>query len=112
MQDKKIKKLDEAIEAIRRALGKIGPMRPGGLTRQYREPAEKVGGYWKLGYTHQGRSCSENVRENELKEVQAELEEYRKFQELCARWVDLALQRSLHRRGLKRQAQRQSAGSP
>lgn len=85
-------------------------MRAGGLTRQYHKPAEKAGGYWKLSCTHQRKSSSENVRDEELEPVRAELEEYRRFKALCARWVDLALQRSRRARELNRRPARESKG--
>lgn len=104
MQVKKIEKMDQEIGEIKQALTQIGPMRPGGLSRQYHKPAEQKGGYWQLSYTHQRRSYSENVRESELKRVETEIEQYRQFKELCARWVELALERSRILRDLERKA--------
>ncbi len=110
MQDKVIKKIDEKIGTIVRGLSTIGPMRPGGLTRQYQNPAAKEGGYWKLSCTHQGKGTSENVRDEELEGVRAELKEYRRFKDLCGRWVELALQRSRREREINRRAARESKG--
>ena len=104
MQDKIIEKMDREIRNIQVALGKIGPMRPGAVSRQYHKPKEKEGGFWQLSYTCQQRSHSENVREDELERVRGELEEYRKFKELCARWVDVALERARRTRELRRQS--------
>ena len=104
MQDKKIEKMDQEIAKIIQGLNRIGPMRPGGLTRQYHKPAQREGGYWQLSYTHRRRSYSENVREEELERVQAELKEYQQFKDLCAQWVDLALERSRALRDLDRRA--------
>jgi hypothetical protein len=110
MQDKFIENMDQEIGEIMRALGRIGPMRPGGLTQQYHNSAEKLGGYWQLSYTHRGRSYSENVREAELEQVRAEMEQYRQFKELCGRWVDLSVERARRERELNRQASRESKG--
>ena len=79
MQDKTVEKMDREIHRLQAELGSIGPMRPGAVSRQYHKPREKAGGFWQLSYTYQQRSHTENVREDEL-------EEYRKFKELCARW--------------------------
>lgn len=112
MQDKMIEKLDQEIQAIHRTLAGIGAMRPGTLTRQYQKPAQKEGGYWQLSYTHQRRSYTEHVREQELEQVRAELEEYRQFKELNAQWVDRAIKRARRHRELTRRESRQSASSP
>lgn len=108
MQAKSLEKTDREISAIITALGRLGPMRPGGLSRQYHKPEEREGGYWQLSYTHRRRSYSENVREAELERVKAEVAEYRKFKELCARWVDLGLERSRTLRALGRQTEGES----
>lgn len=102
MQDKIVKKMEQEIGKIMRAMARIGPMRPGGLTQQYHKPAEKVGGYWQLSYTHRGRSYSENVREEEMEQVRAEMEQYRQFKELCGRWVDVSVERARRIRDIKR----------
>ena len=104
MPVKKIEKIDREIAEICQRLTRLGPMRPGGLTRQYHQPAEQAGGYWQLSYTNRRRSYSENVREEELERVRAELEAYRQFKELCAQWVDLALERSRTVRDLGRRS--------
>lgn len=109
MQDKKMEKLDQEITAVQQALLGIGPMRPGTLSRQYHRPSEKEGGYWQLSYTYQRRSHTEHVREDELDGVKEQLEEYSRFKELCASWVDLALRRSLRARELSRSKTRESA---
>jgi len=108
MPDKIIAKIDQQIGSLQRALAGLGPMRPGTLSRQYRQPADQEGGYWQLSYTYRRRSSTENVREEELAQVRAELEEYRRFKELGAAWVDLALQRARHHRQLTRRKSRQS----
>ena len=102
MQDKIIEKMDREIRSLQVELSALGPMRPGAVSRQYHKPREKEGGFWQLSYTYQQRSHSENVREEELEAVRSELEEYRKFKELCARWVELALARARRNRELKR----------
>ncbi len=36
--EKRIQQIEQKIVRIKEELGKIGPMRPGSLTRQYRDP--------------------------------------------------------------------------
>jgi len=38
MSQKRIRQIEQRIDRIKRALLEIGPMRPGSLTRQYKDP--------------------------------------------------------------------------
>ena len=38
MNQKRIQQIEQRIDRIKRALLQIGPMRPGSLTRQYKDP--------------------------------------------------------------------------
>lgn len=102
MQDKLLINIEKEIEQTRQALSHLGLIRPGTLTRQYRKPEAKEGGYWQLSYTHQQRSYSEHVREEELEQVRGEVDEYAKYKELNARWVELSIQRARRYRELAR----------
>ena len=84
--------LEKQIARIQRALAELGPMRPGALGHQYKDPKEKRGGYWQISYTHRMRSRSEYVRPEHLPAVRAELANFRKFRRLAERWVDLSLE--------------------
>ena len=97
-----ISSIEGKIARVRRALAELGPMRPGTLNRQYKNPAEKQGGYWQISYTHQMRSRSEYVRPEHLKAVRAELANFRKFRLLTERWIDLSLEVSRLKRKPRR----------
>ena len=84
--------MEKQIARIQRALAELGPMRPGTLGRQYRDPKGKRGGFWQVSYTHRMRSRSEYVRPEHLWAVRAELANFRKFRRLAERWVDLSLE--------------------
>ena len=94
MQEKSLEIIDGQIERVQKAMAKLGPMRPGTLTRQYRKPQRREGGFWQLSYTHQMKSRTEYVREEEVDVVREEVAQFRKFKKLTARWVELALRRS------------------
>ena len=94
--------LEKQIARIQRALAELGPMRPGTLGRQYRDPKGKRGGFWQVSYTHRMRSRSEYVRPEHLRAVRAELANFRKFRRLTERWVDLSLDVSRMKRKLPR----------
>ena len=102
MQAKSLKIIDGQIQRVRAQLAGLGPMRPGTLTRQYRQPRERQGAFWQLSYTHQMKSRSEYVRPNEVAEVRQEIAAFRRFRKLTTRWVDLALRRSQRRLQLAR----------
>ena len=87
-----ISSIEKQIARIQRALAALGPMRPGTLNRQYKDPAKKQGGYWQISYTHKMRSRSEYVRAEHLRAVRTELANFRKFRRLAERWVDLSLE--------------------
>ena len=46
MSAKRIRQIERRIARIKETLQEIGPMRPGSLTRQYRDPKERMGGPW------------------------------------------------------------------
>ena len=51
MSQKRIQQIERRIDRIKRALLEIGPMRPGSLTRQYKDPQHHSGAYWQISYT-------------------------------------------------------------
>jgi hypothetical protein len=51
--------IERRIARIKETLGQIGPMRPSSLTRQYRNPKQRVGAYWQISYTRQMKSHTE-----------------------------------------------------
>ena len=97
MQEKTAKtlvNLDSQIRQIQQTLAALGPMRPGTLSRQYRQPQQRRGAYYQLSYTFQMRSRTEYVRPQEVAQVRRELAEYKRYKQLSARWVALSLRRA------------------
>jgi len=98
-----ISSIEKQIVRIQRTLAALGPMRPGTLHRQYKNPAEKQGAYWQISYTHKMRSRSEYVRAEHLGVVRTELANFRKFRLLTERWIELSLEISKLKRKPPRQ---------
>lgn len=98
-----ISSIEKQIARIQRTLGALGPMRPGSLNRQYKDPTKKQGAYWQISYTHHMRSRSEHVRSEHLSAVRTELANYRKFRQLNESWIDLSLELSRLKRKRPRQ---------
>ena len=94
MNEKRLKQIDKRIEKIKEALSKIGPMRPGSLTCQYKDPKEKSGSYWLISYTRAMRSRSAYVRSDCVPEVRKEIAAYKRFKTLMEEWIDLGIEAS------------------
>ena len=93
MKSQTLAALDQQIEQIKLELQKLGPMRPGSLSKQYRLPQQQVGPFYQLSYTHQMKGHTRYVRPQFVSEVREQIEEYKKFKKLTSRWVTLAIAR-------------------
>ena len=89
-----IEKLNGQIERIKRELQTLGPMRPGTISRQYRNPKEKKRPFYQISYTHRMKSRSEYLRPENLAAIRIETAHFKHFRKLVDRWVDLALKLS------------------
>ena len=93
------------IQKIKQHIGELGDLRPGTLSQQYNVcgspgcqckaiPPLKHGPYYKISLNRHGKSSSHFVREDDLKDVQQQLENYRRLQELVDEWITLSAQLS------------------
>jgi hypothetical protein len=105
---KSLPAFDRQMQRLQTQLAKLGPMRPGTLTRQYRQPELQQGAYYQLSYTYQMRSHTEYVPKREVASLRKEIAVYQRYKKLTAQWIDLALQRSRLRMQLARLAASQS----
>lgn len=85
---------EKKIRALLAGLANLGAMRPGTLTVQYRNPAEKRTPFHQLSYTHKGQSRSEYVRPENLAAVRKEVETHKKFRTLIEEVTELSLDAS------------------
>jgi hypothetical protein len=102
MSERKIRRIDERIVRIKEALQEIGPMRPGSLTRQYRDPQARSGPYWQISYTRQMKSRTEYVRPEWVAETRRQIAAYKRFKRLADDWVALGIARSQLLRRIER----------
>lgn len=86
-----LKRTEEQIEGIKRQLLALGPMRPGSITQQYRQPKQRRRPFYQISYTHRMQSRSEYVRPENLATLRKETATFRRFRALIDRWVHLAL---------------------
>lgn len=87
-------RLQKRIAALQAQLAQLGPMRPGCLSRQFRDPKRKKGPYFQLSYTAQMKSRTEYIHPDLVPQIERELAEYRRYRQLTQEWVQLAIQGS------------------
>ena len=94
MSQKRIQQIERRIDRIKEALMEIGPMRPGSLTRQYKDPENSAGAYWQISYTRQMKSRTEYVRREWVTEVRQQVATHKRFKHLIDQWLDLSIEHS------------------
>ena len=97
------RQLQQRIKQIRVELAALGPIHPGSLSEQYnvcgtpgcrcKDPKrpQRHGPYCQLSYTWRGKSTTRFVRPTRLATIRQKIENYRRFRELIAEWVDAAI---------------------
>jgi hypothetical protein len=94
MNRKRLKQIERKIQEIKLELLEIPQMRPGALTRQYKNPKLKKGGYYQLSYTHKMRSRTEYIRPEFVDEIKEQISVYKQFRKLIEEWIELAIEYS------------------
>ena len=84
MTNKRLAVIRKRIGSIKAQLAGIEDMRPGSLTRQYKDPENRRGPYYQLSYTRQMRSRTEYVPRDYLPEVRREIRNYKRFKALTS----------------------------
>lgn len=79
---------------IKARIAKIGVVRPGSLTRQYKDPRNRRGAYYQISYTHRMKSKTEYVRSAFLEGIREQTRDYKKLKRLIAKWVALGIEYS------------------
>lgn len=95
--------LRQRIGNIQAELTALGPIHPGSLSEQYNvcgtpgcrckdsKRPQKHGPYYQLSYTWRGKSTTRFVRPARVATLRQKIENYRRFRELTAEWVDTAM---------------------
>jgi hypothetical protein len=87
-------KIEGQISAIKDQIAEINIVRPGSLTRQYKDPKNQKGAYYQISYTHRMQSKTQYVRPGSLALVRREIRDYNKLKRLIERWVALGIEYS------------------
>lgn len=94
MKVKTLSQIKDEIESIKSQLNEIDDMRPGSLTKQYRNPQAQSGPFFQISYTHKMKSKTEYVRPVFVKDIQKQIANYKRFKKLIEKWVELAIVQS------------------
>lgn len=94
MTERRLGQIARRIEKIKTELIALGPMRPGSLTLQYKDPHNQRGPYYQLSYTRDLKSRTDYIARDNAPEVRRLIGNYKRFKALTAEWVDLSIERS------------------
>ena len=94
MNQNRIQQIERKIDRIKEDLQQIGAMRPGSLTRQFKDPQRKAGAYWQISYTRQMKSRTEYVRKEWVSKLRRQIATHKRFKRLVEQWVDLTIEHS------------------
>jgi hypothetical protein len=94
MTAKRLAQIAKRIEKIKMELVALEPMRPGSLTRQYKDPISQSGPYYQLSYTRDMKSRTDYIPKDSVREVRRLIANYKRFKSLTAEWVDLSIEQS------------------
>lgn len=89
--EQEIGKLQQKVSEVRAKLAAVEPMRPGKLTRQFKDPKAKTGAYWQLNYTYRMKSRTEYVRPESLGRIRKETGAFKRFKAMVDALIDLEL---------------------
>ena len=92
MKNTALETLEKRIQKIKSDLNKIGEMRPGSLTEQFKNPENKTGGYYQLSYTHDMKSRTDYIRKAHIANTERQIRNHKKFKELTEEWVTLSIE--------------------
>ena len=102
MTNQALNRIQKRIDSIKAELTAIDDLRPGSLTRQYKDPESQSGPYYQLSYTRQMKSRTEYIARDSVREVRRQIANYKRFKALSAQWVNLSIEQSRLKMKLKR----------
>ena len=94
MTGKRLDAIRKRIDKIKAELTAIDEMRPGSLTRQYKDPESQSGAYYQLSYSREMKSRTEYIARDCLRDVRRQIANYQRFKALGAEWIALSIEHS------------------
>ena len=104
MTNKRLDEIKKRIDRIKAELAAIDEMRPGSLTRQYKDPHNQSGAYYQLSYTREMKSRTDYIAREHLRDVRLQIGNYKRFKALSAKWIALSIEHSRLKMKLARRA--------
>ncbi len=92
--DKRLAQIERRIAKIKAELSALEAMRPGSLTRQYKDPQAQSGAYYQLSYTRDMKSRTDYIARDWVREVRRLIRTYQRFKALTTEWIDLSIEHS------------------
>lgn len=93
MTQNRLTEIDKRITKIKAELAALDDLRPGSLTRQYKDPKSQSGSYYQLSYTREMKSRTEYIPRDWVREVRRQIRNYKRFKALTTQWVALSIER-------------------
>jgi hypothetical protein len=90
----RLEQIHKRIERIKAELLAIDEMRPGSVSKQFKDPDLKRGAYYQLNYFAGGRSRTDYVATTVLRDVRRQIGNHKRFKALTAEWVELSIEQS------------------
>jgi hypothetical protein len=101
MANEPLANIEKTIGWLKRQLAGLGDLRPGTLSVQYRNPAQKKTPFHQISYTRRGQSRSEYVRPENVPTIRREIGAYKRLKSLLDQLIDLSIQASRLRCGTR-----------
>jgi hypothetical protein len=102
MTNERLDEIRKRIDRIKAELAAIDEMRPGSLTRQYKDPENQSGSYYQLSYTRDMKSRTEYIARDCLRDARRQIANYKRFKALSAEWISRSIEQSRIRMKLAR----------
>lgn len=94
MTKKRLAQIERRITRIKDELVLIGEMRPGALTKQYKDRETQAGPYYQISYTLDMKSRTAYIRKAFVGDIRRQISNYKRFKKLSVEWVALSIEHS------------------
>ena len=94
MNKKRLAQIEHRIKKIKDEIMSIGEMRPGSLTKQYKDRGSQTGAYYQISYTLKMKSRTNYIRSECVTDIRQQIKNYKRFKKLSEEWVDLGIEQS------------------
>jgi len=94
MTKKMLAQIEQRITRIKSDIALLGDMRPGSLTKQYKNRKSQAGPYYQISYTLDMKSRTEYIRKAFIGDIRRRISNYKRFKKLNAQWLALSIEHS------------------